>query len=113
MILTKKEITDSEQKLWNEIAEKFDKSPVNADGDPTCLIKLKYDNLTIPDTSYERLVALFVGSYYVNTLDGEMPRVKDADLMKTRDSLGEYFYFYKHSNIWVKQYTINLFSKGT
>ena len=99
MILTKKEITDSEQKLWNEIAEKFDKSPVNADGDPTCLIKLKYDNFIIPDTSYERLVALFVGSYYVNTLDGEMPRVTDADLLETRDSLGKYSLLQKQRNI--------------
>ena len=33
---------------------------------------------------------MFVGSYYVNTLDGVMPRVRDTDLLKTRDSLGEY-----------------------
>ena len=42
----------------------------------------------ITDASYERLVALFVGSYYVTTLDEVMPRVTDEDLLKTRDNLG-------------------------
>ena len=44
--------------------------------------------LIITDTSYERLVALFVGSYYVNTLDQVIPRVTDEDLLKTRDNIG-------------------------
>ena len=36
-----------------------------------------------------------MGSYYVNTLDGVMTRVTDADLLKTRDNLGEYLHIYK------------------
>ena len=46
------------------------------------------DQLT--DTTYEKLLALFVGSYFVNTLDQVMPKVKDADFLNTRDNLGEY-----------------------
>ena len=41
------------------------------------------------DNSYERLIALFVGSFYVNTLD-KKPKVAEEDLLKTRDNLGEY-----------------------
>ena len=47
-------------------------------------------NPLITDASYERLVALFVGSLYVTTLDEAMPRVTDEDLLKTRDNIGEY-----------------------
>ena len=43
----------------------------------------------ITDSSYEKLVALFVGSYFVNTLDQVIPRVKDADFLNTRDNLGK------------------------
>ena len=84
MILTKHEIDDPEQNVWNEILwNRY--SP--ADGD--IFNKLFIHNyLIITDTSYERLVALFVGSYYVKTLDVEMPRVKDEDLLKTRDNIG-------------------------
>ena len=32
---------------------------------------------------------MFVGSYYVNTLD-KMPKVTEEDLLKTRDYLGEF-----------------------
>ena len=85
MILTKNEIDDQENKVWNEIFGKSSYSP--ADGD--IFNKLFIHNyLIITDTSYERLVALFVGSYYVKTLDVEMPRVKDEDLLKTRDNIG-------------------------
>ena len=45
----------------------------------------------ITDSSYEKLVALFVGSYFVNTLDAVIPKVTDADMLKTRDNLGEYY----------------------
>ena len=43
----------------------------------------------ITDSSYEKLLALFVGSYFVNTLDEVIPRVTDTDMLNTRDSLGE------------------------
>ena len=43
----------------------------------------------ITDSSYEKLLALFVGSYFVNTLDQVIPRVTDIDMLNTRDSLGE------------------------
>ena len=46
--------------------------------------------ILIIDTSYERLLALLVGSYFVNTLDEVLPRVRDVDLLKTRDNLGDY-----------------------
>ena len=42
------------------------------------------------DCSYEKLLALFVGSYFVNALDQVMPRVTDADMLNTKDNLGEY-----------------------
>ena len=48
-----------------------------------------FDHLIIVDETYERLLALFVGSYFVNTFDKVMPRVTDTDLFKTRDQLGE------------------------
>ena len=54
-----------------------------------------FDHLIIVDEAYERLLALFVGSYFVNTFDKVMPRVTDTDLFKTRDQLGEY-YLKKH-----------------
>ena len=85
MILTKNEIDDPENEVWNEIFGKSSYSP--ADGD--IFIKLfKHNYLIITDASYERLVALFVGSYYVKTLDVEMPRVTDEDLLRTRDNIG-------------------------
>ena len=34
---------------------------------------------------------MFVGSYFVNTLDAVIPKVTDADMLKTRDNLGEYY----------------------
>ena len=85
MILTRNEIDDPENEVWKEIFGKSSYSP--ADGD--IFNKLCIHNyLIITDTSYERLVALFVGSYYVKTLDVEMPRVTDEDLLKTRDNIG-------------------------
>ena len=85
MILTKNEIDDQENKVWNEI---FGKSS-NSAADGNSFNKLFIHNHpSITDTSYERLVALFVGSYYVKTLDEEMPRVTDEDLINTRDQIG-------------------------
>ena len=88
MILTKNEIDDPEKKVWNEIFGKSSDSP--ADGDTFNKLFI-HNHLIITDASYERLVALFVGSYYVKTLDEEMPRVTDDDMLKTRDNLGEYY----------------------
>ena len=93
MILTKHEFDDPEH-LWKDIVGKSDKCPVYGD---IFIINFWYTNLMIMiiDTSYERLLALFVGSYFVNTFDKVMPRVTDTDLFKTRDQLGEY-YLKKH-----------------
>ena len=85
MILTKNEIDDPENKVWNEIFRKSSNSP--ADGDIFNKLFI-HNHPSITDTSYERLVALFVGSYYVKTLDEEMPRVTDEDLIHTRDQIG-------------------------
>ena len=85
MILTKHEIDDPEQNVWNEILGKTSSSPADGDIFNRPFI---HNHLFITDTSYERLVALFVGSYYVTTLDEVMPRVTDEDLLKTRDKIG-------------------------
>ena len=44
------------------------------------------------DTSYETLLSVFVGSYYVDvrTLSEVVPKVVSEDLDKTRDALGKY-----------------------
>ena len=88
-ILTKNELDDLKHKVLNGIIGKTNKSP--ADGR---ILKTNNPRLItflnlITDTSYEKLVALFVGSYFVNTLDQVMPRVKDEDFRNTRDNLGE------------------------
>ena len=77
----------------------------------TSLIDPSYlhNHLFITDASYKRLVALFVGSYYVTTLDEVMPRVTDEDSVITRDNIGEY-YFKEHFFYTIQYY---LFSKGT
>ena len=85
MILTKNEIDDQDNEVWNEIFGKSSNSA--ADGDIFNKLFI-HNHLIITDTSYERLVALFFGSYYVKTLDEEMPRVTDEDLLKTRDNIG-------------------------
>ncbi len=36
---------------------------------------------------------MFVGSYFVNTLDEVMEKVTDADMLKTRDNLGNIIFF--------------------
>ena len=87
MILTKHEIDDPEQNVWNEINNWADVGKNPADGDLFNRFFI-HNHLIITDASYERLVALFVGSYYVTTLDEVMPRVTDEDLLKTRDNLG-------------------------
>ena len=88
-ILTKNELDDLKHKVLNGIIGKTNKSP--ADGR---ILKTNNPRLItflnlITDTSYEKLLALFVGSYFVNTLDQVMPRVKDEDFRNTRDNLGE------------------------
>ena len=85
MILTKNEIDGPEHKVWNEILGKTSYNPADGDIFNRPFI---HNPLIITDASYERLVALFVGSYYVTTLDEVMPRVTDEDLLKTRDNLG-------------------------
>ena len=87
MILTKHEIDDPEQNVWNEINNWAVVRKTPADGD-VFNRPFIHNHLIITDTTYERLVALFVGSYYVTTLDEVMPRVTDEDLLKTRDNLG-------------------------
>ena len=90
MILTKNEIDeidDPEQNVWKELLGKTSYSPADGDIFNRPFI---HNHLRITDASYERLVALMVGSYYVTTLDEVMPRVTDEDLLKTRDNIGEY-----------------------
>ena len=106
MILSKQEIDCPEHKVWNEILGKTSYSP--ADGD-IFIRPFIHHYLFITDASYERLVALFFGSYYVTTLDEVMPRVTDEDFLKTRDNIGEY-YFKEHFFYTIQYY---LFSKGT
>ena len=89
--------------MWNDIFGKTSYSPTDGDIFNKPFI---HNHLIITDASYKRLVALFVGSYYVTTLDEVMPRVTDEDLLKTRDNIGEY-YFKEH---FLQYY---LFSKGT
>ena len=84
-ILTKDEMDDPESQVWNDILGKTSNSP--ADGD-TFNKLFMHKHLNITDASYKRLLALFVGSYYVTTLDEVMPRVTDEDLVKTRDNIG-------------------------
>ena len=59
------------------------------DGDIQSPKKLFNHLFYITDSSYEKLLALFVGSYFVNTLDQVIPRVTDTDTLNTRDNLGE------------------------
>ena len=109
MILTKNEIDemdDPESQVWNEILGKTSYS--TADGD-IFNRHFIHHHLFITDASYTRLVALFVGSYYVTTLDEVMPRVTDEDLLRTTDNIGEY-YFKEHFFYTIQYY---LFSKGT
>ena len=46
----------------------------------------------VSDTSYERILSVFVGSYYVNVQNlGKVPqKVVTEDLVKTRNALGNY-----------------------
>jgi len=67
-ILTKNELDDPERKVLDKIFGKTNQLPAD-------------------DTTYEKVLALFVGSYFVNTLDQVTPRVKDADFINTRDNL--------------------------
>ena len=51
----------------------------------------------VSETSYERLLSVLVGSYYVDirTLNSEVrPNVITEDLIITRDALGKDFYFF-------------------
>ena len=83
-ILTRNEIDDPEQNVWNEILwNRY--SPADGDIFNRPFI---HNHLIITDASYKRLVALFVGSYYVTTLDEVMPRVTDEDSVITRDKIG-------------------------
>ena len=47
----------------------------------------------VSDTTYERLLSVFVGSYYVDvrTLNDMTPNVVSKDVVTTRDSLGNHF----------------------
>ena len=80
-----------EDKVWESIQE-INNGNGPADGDILNKNTTSWFNTqNVSDTSYKSLLALFVGSYYVNTLD-VMPRVTDEDLIQTRDNLGEYYY---------------------
>ena len=51
----------------------------------------------VSNTSYERLISVLVGSYYVDvrTLNSEVPQnVITEDLIITRDALGKDFFFF-------------------
>ena len=54
-------------------------------------------SIFVSDTSYERLLSVLVGSYYVDirTLNSEVrPNVITEDLIITRDALGKDFYLF-------------------
>ena len=48
----------------------------------------------VSDTTYERLLSVFVGSYYVDvrTLNDMTPNVVSKDVVTTRDALGKHFH---------------------
>ena len=88
-ILTKNEMDDPEHKVLDEIFGITNQLP--ADGNILKLTNFYFLDIQLIDTTYEKLLALFVGSYFVNTLE-VMPKVKDADFLNTRDNLGEYYH---------------------
>ena len=47
----------------------------------------------VSDTTYERLLSVFVGSHYVDvrSLSGMTPNVISKDVVTTRDALGKHF----------------------
>ena len=94
MVLTKKELDD--QDWWNKNVVFVEGNP--ADGEePPFIICFFCISFFVSDTSYERLLSVLVGSYYVDvrTLNSEVPpNVITEDLIITRDALGKDFYFF-------------------
>ena len=94
MVLTKKELDD--QDWWNKNVVFVEGNP--ADGEePPFIICFFCISIFVSDTSYERLLSVLVGSYYVDirTLNSKVPpNVITEDLIITRDALGKDFYFF-------------------
>ena len=93
MVLTKKELDD--QDWWNKNVVFVEGNP--ADGEEPPFIFFFAFLFFVSDTSYERLLSVLVGSYYVDirTLNSEVrPNVITEDLIITRDALGKDFYLF-------------------
>ena len=105
MIMTKNELHDPE--MWIEMVGKIYKNC--AHGETLLLYTVLVINYTHSlVTSYEKLLPLFVGSYFVNTLD-KMPKVTEEDLLKIRDDLGEYLL----KLVFRYHFTFSLLVKGS
>ena len=95
MVLTKEEIV--RQDWWNQNVAFIEKN--SADGEGSVVV-YRISNFFVSDTTYERLLSMFVGSYYVNarTLSEVTPKVVTEDLIKTRDALGGYFCIFQNTS---------------
>ena len=94
MLLTKEELDD--QDWWNQNLVFTEKNPSDGESEKTVSVYRKI-LFSFSDTSYERLLSVLVGSYYVDirTLNSEVPpNVITEDLIITRDALGKDFYFF-------------------
>ena len=89
MVLTKKEL--GSRYWWDQNVVFVEGNP--ADGDGNVLV-FHISNFCFLDTSYERLLSVLVGSYYVDvrTLNSDViTNVVSEDLVYTRDALGKDF----------------------
>ena len=93
MVLTKKEL--GSRYWWDQNVVFVEGNP--ADGDGNVLV-FHISNFCFLDTSYERVLSVLVGSYYVDvrTLNSDViTNVVSEDLVYTRDALGKDFNFFK------------------
>ena len=94
MVLTEKELI--EQDWWNENVVFVERNPADGEGSPF-IVFFCNSIFFVLDTSYERLLSVFVGSYYVDvrTFSSKVPQnLITEDLLITRDALGKDFYFF-------------------
>ena len=87
MVLTKEQLDD--QDWWNKNIVFVERIP--ADGEETLFLFFVFPSSFL-DISYETLLSVFVGSYYVDvrTLSEVVPKVVSEDLDKIRDAFGKY-----------------------
>ena len=94
MVITKEELND--QDWWNQNLLFTEENP--SDGERS-VSDFSISIFFVSDTSYERLLSVFVGSYYVcvRTLTSDVPQnVVTEDLVNTRDALSKYFFYFTH-----------------